>query len=134
MPTASAKPPNDITLIGWPSAEETAIANKQASGIDALTISVLRQLPRNTRTIKAVRKAAVIASCTTSRIDARTSTDWSKIGVRVSALGSPALIFGSAAFTWPTIVSVEEAPRLITPSNADAFPLSRTYLVCEKRQ
>ncbi len=57
------------------SAEETAIANKTASGIDTLTISVLRQLPRNTRTIRAVRKAAVTASCTTSWIEARTSTD-----------------------------------------------------------
>jgi len=43
--------------------------------MDTLTISVLRQLPRNTSTIIAVRNAAVIASCTTSRIDARTSTD-----------------------------------------------------------
>ena len=64
---------NPIDCQGW-SAFYT-IANKTASGIDTLTISVLRQLPKNTRIIKAVRKAAVIASCTTSWIEARTSTD-----------------------------------------------------------
>src|SRR3984957_13611603 len=75
MPTASASPPRDITLIVSPRAEDTAIGNHMASGADAQTISVLRQLPRNTRTIIAVSNAAVTASCTTSRIEARTSTD-----------------------------------------------------------
>ena len=75
MPTARARPPSDITLIVSPSAEETAMANKTASGMETLTISVLRQLPRNTRIIMAVRNAAVTASCTTSWMEARTSTD-----------------------------------------------------------
>jgi hypothetical protein len=62
-------------LIVSPSADDTAIANSTAKGIETHTISVLRQLPRKTRIISAVRIAAVIASCATSRIEARTITD-----------------------------------------------------------
>ncbi len=38
-------------------------------------ISVLRQLPRKIRIISAVRQAAMIASCTTPSIEARTKID-----------------------------------------------------------
>jgi hypothetical protein len=36
---------------------------------------------------------------------------------------------GIAAFTWSTIVIVENAPFLMTVSSADALPFSRTRLV-----
>ena len=44
------------------------------SGIEIQTISVLRQLPRNSRIIKPVRPAAIRASRTTPWIEARTKT------------------------------------------------------------
>ena len=113
-------------MIVSPSAEDTAIANNAANGIETQTISVLRQLPRKIRIISAVRIAAVIASCATSWIDARTITDWSKIGVIVNAGGSPALILGIAALTWSTMVRVEAAPFLITVRSAEAWPFSLT--------
>src|ERR1700722_11678843 len=75
MPTASAKPPSDITLIVSPSWEKTATEKSMASGIEVHTINVLRQLPRKIRIMMAVSKAAVIASCTTSRTEAFTSSD-----------------------------------------------------------
>jgi hypothetical protein len=126
MPTARARPPSDITLIVSPSADDTAMANNAASGIETHTISVLRQLPRKIRIISAVRIAAVIASWATSRIDARTMTDWSKIGVSVNAGGRPALIFGIAALTSSTMVRVEAAPFLTTVRSAEAWPFSLT--------
>ena len=45
------------------------------SGIEMQTISVLRQLPRNSRIIKPVRTAAIAASFTTPLIAARTNSD-----------------------------------------------------------
>ena len=47
---------------------------RMESGIDRQTMSVLRQLPRNSRIIIAVRKAAISASRTTPDTDARTNS------------------------------------------------------------
>ena len=46
-----------------------------ASGIEIAMMSVLRQLPRKIRIIKAVRQAAMIASRTTPLIAPRTKID-----------------------------------------------------------
>ena len=59
MPTASASPPSVMTLIVWPSARSASSAATTLSGIDAATISVLRQLPKNRRIIAAVSPAAM---------------------------------------------------------------------------
>src|SRR5271163_442066 len=59
MPTASAKPPSDITLIVSPRWEKAVTEKRTASGIEVHTIRVLRQLPRKTRIMMAVSKAAV---------------------------------------------------------------------------
>ena len=48
---------------------------RMESGIDTQTISVLRQLPRNSRIISAVRAAAIVASRNTPLTAARTNTD-----------------------------------------------------------
>ena len=45
------------------------------SGIETAMISVLRQLPRNSRIISAVRHAAISASRSTPLIEARTNSD-----------------------------------------------------------
>ena len=75
MPTASARPPSVMMLIVSPSALSTMIELRIDSGIDTAMISVLRQLPRNTRIISAVRQAAISASRSTPEIDACTNTD-----------------------------------------------------------
>ncbi len=52
-----------------PSSESTMIETRIESGIETTTISVLRQLPRNSRIISAVSPAAMSASLTTPSID-----------------------------------------------------------------
>ena len=74
MPTASARPPSVITLSVCPSAWSTEIEARIDNGIDAATISVLRQEPRNSRIINPVRPAAIAPSRTTPLIAARTKT------------------------------------------------------------
>ena len=49
------------------------------SGIEMVMIRVLRQLPRNSSTIRAVSAAAISASVTTPLTAARTNTDWSPV-------------------------------------------------------
>jgi hypothetical protein len=60
------------------------------SGIEIAIISVLRQLPKNTRIISAVRSEAMIASRSTPLIAARTNTDWSNRPVIFMPLGAAA--------------------------------------------
>ena len=69
MPTASARPPSVMMLIVSPSALSTMIEARIDSGIETAMISVLRQLPRNSRIISAVRQAAMTASRSTPSID-----------------------------------------------------------------
>ena len=62
-------------LMVSPSALRTMTDVKMDSGIDMAMIKVLRQLPRNSRIIKPVRQAAMMASRTTPLMAARTKTD-----------------------------------------------------------
>ena len=76
MPTASARPPSVITLMVWPSsAQDDQIDVRIDSGIEMQTISVLRQLPRNSRIIRPVSTAAISVSRTTPPMAARTNSD-----------------------------------------------------------
>ena len=75
MPTASARPPSVMMLIVSPSALRTMIELRIDSGIETAMMTVLRQLPRNTRIINAVRHAATSASRSTPEIEAWTNTD-----------------------------------------------------------
>ena len=75
IPTASASPPRVMMLMVSPSANRTMIEVRIESGIEMAMISVLRQLPRNSRIISAVRQPAMIASCTTPSTAARTNND-----------------------------------------------------------
>ncbi len=75
IPTASAIPPSVIVLIVCPVSLSPMIAVRIESGIDVITISMLRGEPRNISTISATSNAAVTASCTTSRRAARTNSD-----------------------------------------------------------
>ena len=75
MPTASASPPSVMMLMVSCSALSTMIEVRIESGMETAMISVLRQLPRNTRIMMPVRQAAMIASRTTPLIAARTKMD-----------------------------------------------------------
>ena len=110
MPTASARPPSVMMLMVSPSALSTMIELRIESGIETAMITVLRQLPRKTRIISAVRQAAISASRSTPEIDARTNTDWSASGLISSSGGRLASIFGSSCLTWLMMSSVEALP------------------------
>jgi hypothetical protein len=56
MPTASAMPPSVITLMVWPIRAEDDQRTRIESGMEMQTMTVLRQLPRNSRIINPVRK------------------------------------------------------------------------------
>src|SRR6266851_4394862 len=75
MPTAKASPPRVMMLIVCPSTLRTMMDVRIAKGIEVAMISVLRQLPRKTRIIKAVRHAAIRVSLTTPLIAPRTNID-----------------------------------------------------------
>ena len=71
MPTASASPPRVMMLSVWPRADRATIATKIDRGMLIVTISVLRQLPRNSRMSRPVSDAAMSPSTSTPWIDAR---------------------------------------------------------------
>ena len=117
-------------LIVSPSALSTMIEVRIDSGIETAMISVLRQLPRKSRIISAVRQAAMMASRTTPWIEARTNSDWSASGLISSSGGSPAAMRGSVSLTRAMMSSVDAEPVLITESSAARWPSTRTMLVC----
>ena len=75
IPTASARPPRVMMLMVSPRALITQIETRIDSGIEIAMMIVLRQLPRNSRIMAAVRQAAIIASRTTPLTAARTKID-----------------------------------------------------------
>jgi hypothetical protein len=95
IPTASASPPSVMMLIVSPSAERHAMDVRIDNGIEIVMISVLRQLPRNSRIRRPVSAAAMTASRTTPEIAARTNTDWSLVASILRELGNEARIWGS---------------------------------------
>ena len=78
------------------------------SGIDTAMITVLRQLPRKSRIITAVRHAAITASRITPLTAARTKIDWSASG----------WILSSGGRVWVTRGSRSRIP--FTTSSVDA--------------
>ena len=82
------------------------------SGIEVETITVLRQLPRNTRIISDTRIDEMIASRTTFTTAARTNTDWSKSSFSSSPFGAAAWISGSASRAASTTARVEASACL----------------------
>ncbi len=75
MPTASASPPRVMMFSVSPRIDSVAIEPRIASGMDVAMISVERQLPRNSRTIRLVSAAAITPSRTTLLIAPVTKTD-----------------------------------------------------------
>ena len=129
-PTASASPPSVITLSVSPSAASTVTLTRMESGIDRATMRVLRQLPRKSRIMAAVRHAAMSASITTPSSAAFTKSDWSASTSTLSAEGSPARIPGRASRTRSTTSMVLAPPDLRTVTSAPRTPSRCTMLVC----
>src|SRR5438034_1147666 len=80
MPTASASPPSVMMLMVSPSRLRVMTDARIESGMDTAMMRVLRQLPRKSRIIMAVRQAAITASRITPLTAARTKMDWSASG------------------------------------------------------
>ena len=95
MPTASARPPSVMMLMVSPSKLSTMIEVRIDSGIEIAMMRVLRQLPRNSRIISAVRQAAMTASRITPVTAALTKIDWSASGSICSSGGSVCSTRGS---------------------------------------
>ena len=72
MPTASASPPRVITFSDWCRIVSAMIEVSIDSGIEVMTIRVLRHDPRNSRIISAVRQPAIAPSWMTPVTAART--------------------------------------------------------------
>ena len=106
-PIASASPPSVIRLIVLPVRNSPMMPAKIDSGIEVETITVLRQLPRNTRISTETRIDEMIASRITFCTAARTNTDWSKSSFSSSPAGAAAWISGSASRAASTTASVE---------------------------
>ncbi len=75
MPTARASPPRVMILMVSPIALSRMMEVRIARGIEVAMITVLRQLPRKVRIMKAVRHAAMSVSRTTPLIAPRTKID-----------------------------------------------------------
>jgi len=75
MPTARARPPSVMMLMVSPSRLSAMTDVRIESGMDTAMMIVLRQLPRKSRIIAAVRQAAITASRITPLTAARTKMD-----------------------------------------------------------
>ena len=130
MPTASARPPSVMMLIVSPSALSTMIEQRIDSGIDMAMISVLRQLPRKTRIISAVRQAAITASRRTP-LDRR-AHEHRLVGQRLDLelRRQRRLDARAARLDAATMSSVDALPVFRIVSSAARWPSTRTMLVC----
>jgi len=98
------------------------------SGMETAMMSVLRQLPRNSRIIAAVRQAAITASRMTPLTAARTKIDWSARGWTLSSGGRVGITRGSMARMPPTTSRVDaERPvfKIVTSVPAACRPAAR---------
>ena len=122
MPTASASPPKVIRLMVSPSAYMTRIDDSTDSGIEIAMMQVLRQLPRNSRIIAAVRQAAISASWITPEMAAVTNSDWSNSGVIFRSTGRVWATLGSSSRSERTTSSVEAPPFFSTEISTPRWP------------
>ena len=93
-------------------------------------MSVLRQLPRNSRIKRPVSAPAISASRITPEIAARTNTDWSLSGSIFNSGGSDARICGNFSLMLLMMSMVEALPVLRTLIKTARRPSRRTMFVC----
>ena len=130
MPTASARPPRVITLRVCPLTASKAMADSTANGIDAAMIRVERQLPRNSRIIALVSKAAMRPSRATLPTACLTTVEASPSSEVLSSGGRVSLMRGSMLRMPSTIDRVELLPFFNAGINTARRPSTRTMLVC----
>ena len=118
-----------IKLIVSPSKYNIISEHIIDKGIDTAIIQVLRQLPRNSKIIAAVKPAAINASCKTLPIAARTNKDWSNISLILIPSGICASILGIISFTKPTTSRVETRPLLKIEFKIPLSPFWRAIVV-----
>ena len=116
-------------LMVSPSADSAISDVKIDSGIEIAMISVLRQLPRNSRIIIAVSTAAISASWITpdGRVDEHRLVE-QRCDREPS--GSVGITFGSSAFRSDTTLSVDASPLFRIEMSTPRWPFWRTTLVC----
>ncbi len=128
---ASASPPSVMVFMVSPIALSTMIELRIDSGMEIAIISVLRQLPRKSKIINAVRLAAMTPSRRTPMMEALTKIDWSNSSVIFRPFGAAARDPGSTSFLiWLTISSVETEPVFMMVSNAAGLPFARATFCC----
>ncbi len=131
MPTASARPPKVMMLMVWPSKLSTMTEVRIDSGIDTAMISVLRQLPRKSRIISAVRQAAITASRITPATAALTKIDWSASGWMLQLRRQGLSGCASASPRMPSTTSDGRGVAgLEDVTSTPRRPFCRTILVC----
>ena len=131
MPTASARPPRVMMLMVSPSADRQQIEARIDSGIEIVMISVLRQLPRNSRINKPGQRAgdhrfayhAGDGGAHEHRLIARAPRSCRSGGRRARICGSFSLMLLMMSM-------VEALPVFNTVINTARRPSKRTMLVC----
>ena len=133
IPTASASPPRVMMLKVSPSALSTITEVRIESGMEIAMISVLRQLPRNSRIMAAVRQAAVSASLHHSLnrrphkqglVEQRIQFQFRRQGLRH---------LRQHVLTFFTMSMVEAPPFFSTLNSVPRTPSCRTMLVCGEK-
>ena len=130
IPTASARPPSVMRLMVSPSPLRAAIEDRIESGIEIAMMTVLRQLPRNSKIMTAVRQAAISASRTTPVMAPRTKTDWSPKRRICRSCGSVLFTYGKSCLIAAMMFNVEALPIFWIVIRVDRRPSTRTILVC----
>ena len=130
IPTARARPPRVIRLMVSPTALSAAIEDRIERGIDIAMMTVLRQLPRNSRIMMAVRQAAMSASRTTPVMAPRTKIDWSPSNRICRSCGSVFFTLGKSCLIPEMMLSVEAVPIFWIVISVERRPSTRTILVC----
>ena len=130
MPTARASPPRVMPLRVWPRARSTSRAATTDRGIETATMRVLRQLPRKSRIMAAVRQAAMSPSTSSPSMAASTKLDWSERIFTSSPSGAEARMVGTSSRTRRATSMLEASPVFITDSTTERRPFSRARFVC----
>ena len=129
IPTARAKPPRVMMLMVSPIACNTRIDEKIDRGMEMAIMVVIRQLPKNNKSIKAVKSAAIKASWITPFTAALTKIDWSLKKLVSIPLGAKAITVGNFSLIPATTSKVDAPPFLSTESNTPREPFWWTILV-----
>ena len=126
MPTARARPPNVMMFRVSPASASMAMAARMASGIEVAMMTVERQVPRNSRIIRLVSRAAITASETTPPMAFSTNRDWSLTRAMLRPSGSVARISATRCLMPSMMASVDAAPFFNTCSTTERPPSTLT--------